>query len=180
MLLGLTEPDRGDISVFGQTPREAVVSGTIGAMLQSGSLLDDATVAETVGLVAALHREPLTVAEALARVDITDLANRKCTSSPAARSNGCASHWHWSATRTCSCWTSRRWRWTWRPDGSSGAACASTPTQAARSCSPRITCTDSDAALRALLATWPHAHDIEITAVGLEDAFLALTAEEDK
>jgi ABC-2 type transport system ATP-binding protein len=79
MLLGLTEPDRGDISVFGQTPREAVVAGTIGAMLQSGSLLDDATVAETVGLVAALHRKPLTVAEALARVDITDLANRKCT-----------------------------------------------------------------------------------------------------
>jgi ABC-2 type transport system ATP-binding protein len=79
MLLGLTEPDRGDISVFGQTPREAVVTGTIGAMPQSGSLLDDATVAETVGLVAALHREPLTVAEALARVDITDLANLKCT-----------------------------------------------------------------------------------------------------
>lgn len=36
---------------------------------------------------------------------------------------------------------------------------------------------DSDAALRALLACHPDAHDIEITAVGLEEAFLALTDE---
>jgi len=40
-----------------------------------------------------------------------------------------------------------------------------------------LTCTDSDAAVRALLATHPHAYDIEITAVGLEDAFLALTGD---
>ena len=40
-----------------------------------------------------------------------------------------------------------------------------------------LTCTDSDAAVRALLATYPHAHDIEITAVGLEDAFLTLTGD---
>jgi len=41
-----------------------------------------------------------------------------------------------------------------------------------------LTCTDSDAAVRALLARHPNAHDIEITALGLEDAFLALTGED--
>ncbi len=40
-----------------------------------------------------------------------------------------------------------------------------------------LTCTDSDAAIRALLADHPDARDIEITAAGLEQAFLALTAD---
>ncbi|WP_214401697.1 ABC transporter ATP-binding protein [Pseudonocardia lacus] len=43
----------------------------------------------------------------------------------------------------------------------------------------RLTCTDSDAALRALLHVHPTAHDIEVTAHGLEDAFVALTASEE-
>jgi len=37
-------------------------------------------------------------------------------------------------------------------------------------------CNDSDTALRALLATYPAVHDIEISAGNLEDAFLELTA----
>jgi ABC-2 type transport system ATP-binding protein len=43
----------------------------------------------------------------------------------------------------------------------------------------RLTCTDSDAALRALLPAVPAARDIEVTAHGLEDAFVKLTSEED-
>jgi ABC-2 type transport system ATP-binding protein len=43
----------------------------------------------------------------------------------------------------------------------------------------RLECTDSDAALRALLAACPAAHDIEVTAHGLEDAFVTLTAPEE-
>ena len=42
-----------------------------------------------------------------------------------------------------------------------------------------LTCADSDAAIRALLATEPDARDIEIVAAGLEQAFLALTGGED-
>jgi ABC-2 type transport system ATP-binding protein len=38
-----------------------------------------------------------------------------------------------------------------------------------------LTCTDSDAAIRALLAAHPQARDIEITSAGLEEAFLELT-----
>jgi ABC-2 type transport system ATP-binding protein len=40
-----------------------------------------------------------------------------------------------------------------------------------------LACADSDAALRALLAAHLTARDIEITAVGLEEAFLALTVD---
>jgi ABC-2 type transport system ATP-binding protein len=40
-----------------------------------------------------------------------------------------------------------------------------------------LTCADSDAAIRALLASHPNLRDIEITAAGLEQAFLALTAD---
>jgi ABC-2 type transport system ATP-binding protein len=38
-----------------------------------------------------------------------------------------------------------------------------------------LACSDSDAAIRALLARFPEARDIEITGAGLEDAFLELT-----
>jgi ABC-2 type transport system ATP-binding protein len=42
-----------------------------------------------------------------------------------------------------------------------------------------LRCTDSDAAIRALLAKFPAAADIEISGAGLEEAFLQLTAEEE-
>jgi ABC-2 type transport system ATP-binding protein len=41
-----------------------------------------------------------------------------------------------------------------------------------------LTCADSDAAIRALIAAHPRARDIEIRAAGLEQAFLRLTGEE--
>jgi ABC-2 type transport system ATP-binding protein len=79
MILGLTKPDSGDVRVFGRTPAEAVAEGKIGAMLQSGALLDDATVGEMVGMVASLHRTPMPVPEALRRAGIADLAKRLST-----------------------------------------------------------------------------------------------------
>jgi ABC-2 type transport system ATP-binding protein len=41
-----------------------------------------------------------------------------------------------------------------------------------------LSCGDSDAALRALLARFPAARDIEVTGAGIEEAFMALTADE--
>lgn len=41
-----------------------------------------------------------------------------------------------------------------------------------------LTCSDSDAAIRALLAACPAARDLEITGAGLEQAFLQLTGDE--
>jgi ABC-2 type transport system ATP-binding protein len=65
------------------------------------------------------------------------------------------------------------------PGGAPAAAFEALPgvrTAEVRGDAVELACSDSDAALRALLARWPAAHDVEITAVGLEDAFLALTA----
>ncbi|MGH3483225.1 MAG: ABC transporter ATP-binding protein [Nocardioidaceae bacterium] len=41
-----------------------------------------------------------------------------------------------------------------------------------------LTCSDSDAAVRALIDTYPEARDIEIAGAGLEQAFLELTADD--
>lgn len=79
MILGLTKPDAGEVLVFGKPPKDSVAAGTIGAMLQSGALLDDATVGEMVGMVASLHRDPMPVKEALRRAGIEDLVKRRST-----------------------------------------------------------------------------------------------------
>ncbi len=42
-----------------------------------------------------------------------------------------------------------------------------------------LSCADSDAAIRALLGSYPQAHDIEITGADLEQAFLELTGDDD-
>jgi len=41
-----------------------------------------------------------------------------------------------------------------------------------------LSCLDSDTALRALLGRYPAAHDIEVRAAGLDEAFLELTADD--
>jgi ABC-2 type transport system ATP-binding protein len=43
-----------------------------------------------------------------------------------------------------------------------------------------LACSDSDAALRALLSAHPLAHDIEVRGAGLEEAFLQLTGVEEE
>jgi ABC-2 type transport system ATP-binding protein len=77
MILGLTSPDAGEVRVFGRKPIDAVRAGLIGAMLQGGALMDDLTVGETVGMVAALHRKPMPVAEALRAAGVEELAGRR-------------------------------------------------------------------------------------------------------
>lgn len=77
MILGLTSPDSGSISVFGHTPRGAVSRGLVSAVLQTGGLLKDLTVRETVELTASLFAEKRPVDEALERAGIRNLANRR-------------------------------------------------------------------------------------------------------
>jgi ABC-2 type transport system ATP-binding protein len=77
LLLGLKRPDSGTVRVFGTGPREAIVAGRVGAMLQTGGLMDEVTVAELVRLGAALHPRPHPVSEVLARAGITEIAGRK-------------------------------------------------------------------------------------------------------
>ncbi len=65
MLLGLSKPDGGTVSVFGRPPREAVDAGLVGAMLQTGGLIRDLSVRELVGMMASLYPDPMDVEEAL-------------------------------------------------------------------------------------------------------------------
>ena len=77
LALGLSSPTAGTAELFGGTPREAVVAGRVGAMLQGGALLPTTTVAESVALVAAAHRHPLPVSDAMARAGVTAFAKQK-------------------------------------------------------------------------------------------------------
>ena len=48
MILGLSRPDAGAVEVYGMAPRQAVRKGLVSAVMQTGGLLKDLTVAETV------------------------------------------------------------------------------------------------------------------------------------
>ncbi|MFI7009103.1 ABC transporter ATP-binding protein [Streptomyces sp. NPDC050145] len=77
LLLGLRPADSGDVRVFGTSPREAIVRGRVGAMLQSGGLMDEVTVAELVQLACSLHPRPYPAGEVLSRAGIAQIADRK-------------------------------------------------------------------------------------------------------
>ncbi|MEH0842124.1 ABC transporter ATP-binding protein [Micromonospora sp. CPCC 205711] len=82
LLLGLARPDAGTVRLFGGTPAEAVRHGRVAAVMQSGGLLKDLTVAETVRMTAHFHGRTRPVAEVLARAGIAELADRlvgKCS-----------------------------------------------------------------------------------------------------
>ncbi|GLZ78969.1 ABC transporter ATP-binding protein [Actinorhabdospora filicis] len=242
MLLGLTRPDAGDVKVFGRTPRQAIADGHVGAMLQDAALLEDTTVGESVALIAALHRKPMPVADALTAAGIADLADRRCSR----LSGGQKQRARFAMALVCDpdllvldeptvamdVETRREfWRGMQRTgrtvlfathyldeaeqfadrvvlmregrviadgsvadirshvtgrrltavvDGADAAVLSALPgvtEVAVRGSHVTLACADSDAALRALLAAEPSARDIEINAMSLEDAFLALTTE---
>jgi ABC-2 type transport system ATP-binding protein len=247
MLLGLTKPDSGEVHVFGQSPHDAIASGTVGAMLQEGSLLEDVQVGEIIAMIASLHRDPMPVAEAMRRAGVEDLAKRLSTK----LSGGQKQRVRFAVALVCNPHLlvldeptsamdvgSRREFWQSMKeftdagktvlfathyldeaeefadrvvmmragrviaDGSVAEVHAAASgrtliaqvpgaTEAAmralagvsevelRGTRVELDCADSDAAVRALIAGYPQAHDIEIKAVGLEEAFLALTSEPD-
>lgn len=77
LLLGLRPADTGTVRVFGTSPRDAIVQGRVGAMLQSGGLMDEVTVAELVKLACALHPKPYKPGEVMSRAGIAQIADRK-------------------------------------------------------------------------------------------------------
>jgi ABC-2 type transport system ATP-binding protein len=77
MLLGLTAPDRGRVSLLGRTARAAVDAGLVGAMLQTGALIRDVSARELVAMVTALYPDPLGVDEALELAGIREFADRR-------------------------------------------------------------------------------------------------------
>jgi ABC-2 type transport system ATP-binding protein len=246
MLLGLTKPDAGSVTVFGANPHEAVAKGTIGAMLQGGALLDDATVGETVAMVASLHRSPMPVAEALRRSGVEELANRRCNKlsggqkqrvrfavalvsdpdllvldEPTAAMDVQSRREFWKSmhgfTNTgrtvlfATHYLEEAESYADRvvlmragrivADGSVAEVTSLVSGRVIRAVVPEasedalammvgvtevefrasravLSTNDSDKTLRELLATYPQAHDIEVSAMGLEGAFLTLTSDD--
>jgi ABC-2 type transport system ATP-binding protein len=77
MVLGLTDPTSGQVEVHGMAPRDAVARGLVSAVMQTGGLLRDLTVAETLTLTASLFSHTRTVGEVMSRAGISELASRR-------------------------------------------------------------------------------------------------------
>src|SRR3954453_22012576 len=77
MTLGFSRPGAGAVEVLGGPPADAVAQGRIAAVLQTGGLLKDLTVAETVRLTASLFTTARPVGEVLERAGIADIAGRR-------------------------------------------------------------------------------------------------------
>jgi ABC-2 type transport system ATP-binding protein len=77
MLLALRKPTAGTIRMFGKDPYQAVKTGAVGAMLQSGGLMPEVTVRELVTLVAGLHPRPVPVETTMRRAGVTDIASQR-------------------------------------------------------------------------------------------------------
>ncbi|MBN9173791.1 MAG: ABC transporter ATP-binding protein [Microbacterium sp.] len=77
MLLGLSHPDHGTVEVFGESPRAAIAHGLVSAVLQTGGLLKDISVRETLQLTASLFADTRPIDEVLARAGIAEIADRK-------------------------------------------------------------------------------------------------------
>ena len=246
MILGLSEPDGGTVSVFGGTPTEAVDAGQVGAMLQTGALIRDLSVGELVAMVASLYPASLDVAEALELTGLGEIAGQRTQKlsggqtqrvrfavalvsdaellvldEPTVAMDVEGRRSFWTTMRELAArgktilfathyleeadayadravlmahGADRRRR---APDRDQGdGRHAHDPRHAARRRPRRaarlpgvsgverrgeavvLSCADSDAAIRALLAAYPDARDIEIAAAGLEEAFLQLTADD--
>jgi ABC-2 type transport system ATP-binding protein len=249
LLLGLSRPDAGEVRLFGRTPRQAVVEGIVGAMLQSGGFPDDITAGEVVRLTAALQRRSTgrraDPAGALERAGVADVAGQRISrlsggqrqrvrfatalvtdpdllvlDEPTVAMDVQARREFWAAMREFTR-TGRTVLFATHylaeaeesadrvvllragrvvADGSVAAVRALVAGRVVSFTLPgadtgalaalpgvsdvavegdrvRLTCTDSDAALRALLPALPAARDVEVVAHGLEDAFVKLTTD---
>ena len=244
MMLGLTRPDSGTVSLFGMSPVEAAAAGVVGGMLQTGSLIEHLRVRELVTMVASLYPRPLAVDDALALSGSADLADRWTTKlsggqtqrvrfaialvadpdlllldEPTAALDVEARRDFWSSMRgvaargttvifathyleEADAFADRivlLGRGTVVADGPPSEIKSRVGARTIRATLPRadldalrtlagvisvegrgdvviLTCSDAEAALRALLDRFPSVPDVEVRGAGLEEAFFALTA----
>ena len=252
MVLGLTRPDSGTVTLFGKSPAQAVAAGAVGGMLQTGALVEYLSVRELVTMVASVYPRPLPVEQAMRLAGVTEFAERRTNRlsggqtqrvrfaialvsnpdlfmldepTPAVDVEGRREFWasiravaaegktvifatHYleeadayadrivlmargrivadgPATEIKAKVSGRIIRATIPVAGPAGpadtAALAALPgvTNAERHGEAVIlTCADSDLTLRALLSRFPAARDIEVAGAGIEEAFMALTADD--
>lgn len=77
MVLGLTDPTAGTVLTFGQPPRRAVSAGRVSAVLQTGGLLRDLTVRETVQMIASTFDQHAGVDAVIEKAGLTELTRRR-------------------------------------------------------------------------------------------------------
>ena len=102
MLLGLTAPDHGSVSLFGRGPGQAVSDGLIGAMLQVGALIRDVTPRELLdddGVALPERRSRSSTCSNWWASPRSPIGERR--SCPAGRRSGCALRWRWCPIRRC-------------------------------------------------------------------------------
>jgi ABC-2 type transport system ATP-binding protein len=247
MLLGLTRPDAGTVSIFGVDPDRAIAAGAIGAMLQTGQLLRDLSARELISMMASLYPKPLGVDEVLAITGIEEIAGRRTQKlsggetqrvrfalalvsdpqllvldEPTVAMDVESRHAFWTSMRDFAArgktvlfathyleeadsYADRAVlmaRGRVVADGPTTEIKAMVGTRTIRATLPGVElaqlealpgvkqaerrgeavtlrCGDSDAAIRALLAAYPAARDVEISGAGLEEAFLQLTGDTD-
>lgn len=77
MVLGLTSPTSGQVRVFDGDPRRAVLDGRVSAVLQTGGLLRDLTVRETVEVIASTFKAKERIPAVMERTGLARLADRR-------------------------------------------------------------------------------------------------------
>ena len=248
MVLGLTRPDSGTVTLFGKSPAQAVAAGAVGGMLQTGALVEYLSVRELVTMVASVYPRPLPVEQAMRLAGVTEFAERRTNKlsggqtqrvrfaialvsnpdlfmldEPTAAVDVEGRREFWASIRAVAAEgktvifathyleeadayadrivlmargrivadgpaTEIKARVSGRiiratiPAGPADTAILATlpgVTNAERHGEAVIlTCADSDLTLRALLSRFPVARDIEVAGAGIEEAFMALTADD--
>src|ERR1022692_3089196 len=82
IILGLSPPSAGEVKIFGMAPRRAITMGLVSAVMQSGGLLKDLTVKETVQYTSKLFTTSRPIGEVMERAGIAAIADRlvvKCS-----------------------------------------------------------------------------------------------------
>ena len=79
IVLGLGRADAGSVELFGQTPRKAIAAGQVGAMLQTGGVIQNTTVRELVAVMASLYPTPSDVDKILAVTGLTEVAGKQAS-----------------------------------------------------------------------------------------------------
>jgi len=77
MVLGLSQPTTGSVEVLGLQPRHAISRGLVSAVMQTGGLLKDLSVRETVAYTASLFADTAPVDDVLRTAGIEAIADRK-------------------------------------------------------------------------------------------------------
>ena len=77
MVLGLSQPTTGSVEVLGLQPRQAIARGLVSAVMQTGGLLKDLSVRETVTYTASLFADTAPVDQVLRTAGIEAIAERK-------------------------------------------------------------------------------------------------------